>query len=459
MKNTTLSFDFPTVAGKNVTASFDGGNITSDAGMMLIAMTDKKIGLTEALSNQIIDNRQTKKVRHTILELLRERIYGIASGYEDTNDFKYLRKDPALKVACDRAPQSGQDLASQPTLSRLENSVDSKDIFSMGRELARIVVQQLPRNTKWAILDIDAYEDPCHGQQEFEEFNGYYDSHCYLPLAIFVTPGSGGWPSAPSSCHDQRRLMAALLRSGKAGNSGVLSMIELAVKQLRKRLPHIQIILRADAAFGIESVLNLCHDLKISYSLGLATNQRLQELSCKYQMWACCKYTSHKYLWQQEGVCRVFGRFEYKAGTWSRNEHVVIKAEITQGSLNPRYIVTDLYKTSPEKAYDFYCGRGECENGIKEFKIDLSAGRTSCHRFLANQFRLLLHVAASVLISVIQKAAQGTMFEKAQASTIRLRLFKVGARIQETVRRIWIQMSSSHPNQKAWATIYNALAR
>jgi hypothetical protein len=449
--NTSLSLDFPAIAGKEVSARFDGGDITSDAGAVLVGQADRKTGLIQVMADQVVDERQAAKVRHPLATLLRQRVIAIACGYEDANDFDTLASDPALKIACRRAPKSGPDLASQPTLSRLENGVCSKDIYCMALAIARCVVAQLPKKTKQVVLDIDAYEDPCHGQQELEFFNAHYDSHCYLPLAIFVTSAEDG----------VQRLMGAMLRSGKAGQAGVRAIIRAAVAIVRGRFPKAKIILRADAGFGNALVLHLCDDLKVSYCLGLATNKRLQTLSTPLQMRACWRYTFAREEWAKESdgdVYRQFGRFEYKAGTWKRKHRVIAKVEITQGALNPRYIVTNLYPTSPpQKAYDFYCRRGDIENRIKEFKLDLSAGRTSCHRFLANQFRLLLHVAASVLMAAVQQAAKGTEFAKAQASTIRLRLLKLGARVVESTRRICLHLSSSYPSQEAWQRIYTVL--
>ncbi len=445
-KITSLSLDFPAVAGKEVAARFDGGDITSDAGALLLARADKKTGLIDAMADHIVDQRQPAKVRHSLHTLLRQRVVAIGCGYEDANDFDYLDKDPVIKLACQRAPKSGPDLASQPTLSRFENRVNSKDIYCMAVAIARRVVAQLPKKTRRVVIDIDAYEDPCHGQQELEFFNAHYGSHCYLPLAIFITANDG-----------VQRLMGAMLRSGKGGQAGVRAVIRLAVMLVRERFPRAKIILRADAGFGNAMTLRLCDDLKISYCLGLGSNSRLQTLSTHTQMQACWRYTFAKHEWKEDGICRVFGRFGYKAGTWERKHTVIVKAEITQGSLNPRYIVTDLYKGSPKKAYAFYCGRGDAENRIKEFKLDLAAGRTSCHRFLANQFRLLLHVAAGVLMNTIQQAAKGTQFANAQVCTLRLRLLKIGARVIESTRRICLHMSSSYPNQQEWHQIHTAL--
>jgi hypothetical protein len=459
-----------------VTACFDGGDITSDAGAMLVSQADRKLGLIDAMSSVVRDGRQASKVVHSLDTMIRQRVFGIACGYEDANDFDTLAADPAMKIACRRAPKSDPDLASQPTLSRLENGFSRVEIYAIAVAIARTVVRQLPENTRQIVIDLDAYEDPCHGQQEFEFFNGHYDSHCYLcplrgevadlPLAVYVTADRDG----------VQRLMGALLRSGKGGQAGVCWLIRLVVDLIRERFPKVSIVLRADAGFGNAAVLALCEWMRISYCLGLASNKRLQVLSTRAQVRTCLRYTFAKQEWCRQqapkepgaaaGVCRVFDRFDYKAGTWDRKRSVIAKVEITQGALNPRYIVTNLYanitnlpvQKACEKAYVFYCRRGDAaENRIKEFKLDLCAGRTSCHRFAANQFRLLLHVAASVLMTAVQQAARETVFSNAQVSTIRLRLLKIGARVVESTRRLWPHMSSSYPHQDAWRSVYRAL--
>ncbi len=446
--NTLLRLDFPSVSGKEVVACFDGGDITSDAGAVLLGQADRKIGLIDGMSSVVRDARQSAKVVHPLVTMLRQRVIGIACGYEDANDFDTLASDPAMKIACRRAPKSDSDLASQPTLSRLENRVSRSDVYAMACEIARTVIAQLPPRTNRIILDLDAYEDPCHGQQEFEFFNAHYDSHCYLPLVVFLTANDG-----------VQRPLGALLRSGKGGQAGVRWAIRLAVDLTRERFPQAKIILRADSGFGNAKVLALCEWMGISYCLGLASNSRLQTLSTRVQMQACWRYSFARKDWQGQGACRECDRFDYKAGTWNRKRRVVVKVEVTgPGTLKPHYIVTDLFANAPaHKAHAFYCQRGDAENRIKEFKLDLFAGRTSCHRFVANQFRLLLHVAAAVLVNTVQQAARQTEYRTAQASTLRLRLFKLGARVVESTRRIWLHLSSGYPHQEAWQRVYQAL--
>ena len=488
---------FPDLVKKAVVARFDGGDITSDAGFLLLAQADEKVGLSRALDGALGDRRQAGKVRHPLRQLLQARLYGIAAGYPDANDHDTLRQDAALKLACARRPQGDGPLASQPTLSRLENRVGARDLVRMSHALAERVIAHLPAETRRVVLDVDASDDPCHGQQQFEEFNAYYACHCYLPLFLHVTDENG-----------QQWLLSSLLRPGRAAaTKGLRGMLTSAVRLLRQRFPKLEIIVRADSAFGNDKVLRLCDALQVDYVLGLPQNPRLQKLSTPVQMDACLKYR-----WAGEG-CREFGEFDYRADSWDKARRVVVKAEITRHELNPRYVVTSLRdnpneaaspekfstekfslekvlsakvppekissakvplekissakvplekvspeKFSPEEVYLFYCKRGEQENRIKEMKLDLSSGRTSCHGFLANQFRLLLHAAASVLLSVVQQAAAGTVWAKAQAGTLRLRLLKVGARVLESCRKVWVHLSSAFPEQATWHHLHRNLS-
>ncbi len=439
--NTALTLDFPSVSGKEVTVRFDGGDITSDAGALLLGQADRKTGLLAAMAEVIRDKRQSTKVIHSLATIMRQRVIGISCGYEDANDFDTMATDPAMKIACRRAPKSDAALASQPTISRLENRVSRSDVYAMARQIARTVLAQLPRSTNQIILDLDAYEDPCQGQQEFEFFNAHYDSHCYLPLVFFVTGNDG-----------------ALLRSGKGGQAGVSRSIRLAVDLIRQRFPKAKIILRADSGFGNAKVLRLCEGMGISYCLGLASNSRLQTLSTRAPLRACLPYSFTRKEWRSQSDCHLFDRFDYKTGSWDCKRRVIIKVENTDGKIRTHFIVTDLFANAPaHKAHAFYCKRGDAENRIKDFKLDLFAGRTSCHRFVANPFRLLLHVAASVLVNVVQEAAKDTAFSRAQASPLGHRLFKRGARVVESSRRIWLHLSSSYPYQDAWHRIYRAL--
>jgi hypothetical protein len=435
------SLQFPSVAGREVEARFDGGDVTSDAGVLLLRQADKRLGLTASLSGAVSDRRQQSKVRHGMEQMVQERVYAIACGYEDANDLDRLREDAALKTACGFRPTRRGVLAAQPTISRMENAVSKKDLLRMAIALAEAVVRQLPRKTRCVVLDIDATDDPCHGQQQFEIFNAYYDEHCYLPLHLYVT-GSDG----------RQRLLGALLRPGNASyRTGLFGMLRLAIRILRARFPGVRITLRADAGFGYGDVLAFCERHGLLYAIGISVNKRLTTLSTPIQMDCAIKHG-----WEGDG-CREYGEFEYKAKSWSHARRVVVKVEVTQGKLNPRFVVTNLQRT-PARLYAFYCERGDRENRIKELKLDMFSGRTSCHRFLANQMRLVLHSAAYALMQALQAAAAGTPWGNAQAATLRSRLLKVGGRVIETCRRIWFHLPSSFPYREAWHRIHRGLA-
>jgi len=441
MNNTTLDLVFPAVGGREVVSRNDGGDITSDAGLLLVSLADKKLGLTRAIAGSITDHRDQDKVVHVVKEMVRERIYAICQDYDDANDLDTLRHDPALKTACKRLPKTGDALASQPTISRFENMPGAKDQARMAVAMARRVISRLSVQTRRVIIDVDPTEDPCHGQQEFEFFNGHYGCHCYLPVMIHITGDDG-----------RQRIIGSVLRPGNAGpTKGLYSALRIAIGLVREYLPQAQIILRADSAFGVCDVLDFCEDMVIDYILGMKGNNVLHDLSSPIQMDACLKYK-----WEGSG-CREYGSVSYKAGSWRDARRVVVKAEITQGEINPRFVVTSLETLSDVESYEFYCGRGEQENRIKEIKLDLSSGRTSCHSFLANQFRLLMHTAACMLMGVLQESLAGTRFAKAQIGTLRSKLLKVGARVVETARKIWFQLPSSFPAQDAWRRMYAAL--
>lgn len=451
MMTSTLSLNFPAVAGRTVTAVCDGGEVTSDAGVLLLKQADAKLHLTARLAAGLRDGRQAGKVEHQALEMLRARVFGIAQGYEDCNDFDRLKGDPGFKLACGRLPASGDDLASQPTLSRFENARTPTELARMGQALLETAVEQLSRGAKRVVIDVDPTDDPCHGQQQLSFFNGFYDEHCFLPLQVTVQADGGRqWPAA------------ALLRSGKAGPTvGLASVLRPLVRAIRTRCPGARIELRADSAFGCDAVLRLCHALDLDYTLGLKGNAVLERLS------ECVKGKLEAMVAEARAAnpddphagdgLRVYQLLPYQAGPWEGWERVVLRAEWTQGKYNPRFIVTNRRELTGGESYEHYCGRGECENRIKEFKLDLAGGRTSCHRFLANQARLLWHLAAALLLAVIQEALAGTQYAAAQISTIRTRLLKVGAKVVQTVRRIWFHLPTSFPAQAIWARLCQRL--
>lgn len=441
MADSASDLVFPFLHGKEVVCRFDGGQITSDAGLLFLAQADRQLGLTQRLAEQIVDRRQPSKVIHSVLQLLRERIYALAAGYEDANDLDSLKDDPAFLLSCGKKLDSQQALGSQPTLSRLENSLDSKDLLCLSMALADLVIARLPKNTRSVVLDVDATDDPCHGQQELEFFNGYYDCHCYVPLLLYVTAEDG-----------RQRLLTALLRPGNASATvGLLGLLRRAIALLRERFPKVSITLRADSAFGQETVISFCAQQELAFVLGLPGNQRLRQLSASLEEAVRREAQS-----QQEAV-RLFARFCYQADSWEAPQQVVCKAEMLADKLNVRFLVHSLRQQGAEQTYLFYCERGDRENRIKEIKADLFSGRTSCSRFLANQFRLLLSAAACVLWNCVQEAFSGTGWAKTQIGTLRLRLVKVGARVVASCRRIWLHLPSSYPCQGLWQHLYGKL--
>ncbi len=433
---------FPFLSSKPIIARFDGGDITSDAGLLLLAQADRKLGLTEALSNNILDVRDPAKIVHPVVDLIRERVFAIALGYEDANDLDSLADDPALRAACGRRLVPQDRLASQPTISRLENRADSKDLLCMALALAKIVVGQLPRGTRRVILDVDASEDPCHGQQEFEFFNSHYNAHCYLPVFVHITAEDG-----------RQRLMTALLRPGNAdAKTGLFGILRRCVQLIRKRFPKTEIVLRGDCAYGQAEVIAFCREHGLPFVLGLSTNARVKRLAAPGEQAALSRAGI------KDETARFYASFHYKADSWAQPERVIERIEITAGAINPRFVVSNLADETAEAIYLFYCERGEQENRIKEIKLDLRSDRTSCHRFLANQFRLLLHAAASVLFCALQDALSGTSFAKAQVGTIRLKLLKAGAQAIESTRRLWFRLSSSFAYQSVWHALYARLS-
>lgn len=446
MTDSLFEMHFPSQSGKAVVARFDGGEMTSDAGLLLLRQADRKLGLTQRLSKQIADPRQQSKVRHTVLDLLRERIFSIAAGYEDGNDLNLLSHDPALQLSCDK--DVGERLGSQPTISRFENDATAAEILRLGEVLARIVIEQLPARTRSVVLDVDSTDDPCHGQQEFQEFNAYYDAHCYQPLYLHVTAerGSGG--------DGVQRLMSTVLRRGKAApKDNLFGMLEQAIRLLRARFPAVAIHLRADAAFGDGELLDFCEKHGLGYTLGLRSNTVLRR--CTHDLES--EIVEESKDWGEDP--RDYAAFRYRAGSWSKARRVVAKVETVRGTLNVRYVVTSRPRQDPERVYLYYCGRGEQENRIKEMKLDLAAGRTSCPLFRPNQFRLLLHTAACVLWRAVQDALRGTCWANHQIGTLRLMLVKVGARVVVTCRRIWLRMPTACPHQQLWYRLHGHFLR
>jgi len=430
---------FP-LSHKPVMVRADGGALTSDAGVLLLRQLDERLGLTRGLAGCVVDRRESSKVRHDVLSLLRQRLYQIALGYEDCNDADHLRFDPALKLAVGRAPAEA-DLASQPTLSRWENRISWRECWRMSEALLECYLQQHRRRPpSWIVLDVDSTDDETHGHQQLAFFHGYYDEHCYLPLLVFAQAEGKG----------EQELIGALLRPGNVhGGHQAMAMVKAIVARLRHAFPHCHIELRADSALALPQLYEGCEKIALPYTISLPKNDRLIE---KAQPWMREAQAIHAETGEK---VQLFGEFPHAAHSWSRERRVICKAEVMSQGNNPRFVVTSRGDLTPKTLYRFYCQRGDPENRIKELKLDLKADRLSCHRFWANQFRLLLHAAAYVLMQAMRKLLAGTEFARAQVSTLRLYLLKVGARVRESVRRVLVQLPSAYP----WTDLWHRLAR
>jgi hypothetical protein len=418
---------FESLFSKEVIADFAGGRITSDAGGLVLRELDQRYRLAENVARCLHDSRDSHKVKHDLLTLVRQRLFAIAQGYEDNNDAATLAKDPAFKIMAGKAPESDGDLASQPTLSRFENRVTAKDLRRLSDRLLDLYLKTHPGPRKAIILDMDATDDPTHGKQQLSFFHGYYEEHMYHPLLVF--DGRDGFP------------LAAVLRPGNTHSSrGALAVLKRLIQKLRQAYPKALILFRADAGFAVPALYDYLEDQpETRYVIGFITNNRLLAETAPLLSKAQRQY-------QETGEKqRLFTAFSYQAESWDQPRRIIAKVEYTRLGANQRFVVTNLSR-NPQFVYDdIYVLRGDAENRIKELKLEIKADRLSCHRFLANQFRLLLHTAAYCLFWLLRHHLQGTELATAQVNTLRLKLLKIGARIRETSRRIWVHLSSGYP--------------
>lgn len=427
------TLDFSSLGSQAVVADFQGGRLTSDAGVLLLREVGHRLGLFDALDRAIPDPRWSPTVIHDQKSMLAQRIIAIAAGYEDLNDHQTLRADPALQLAVGQAPDEDRRLASPPTLCRLENRIDRPSL----RRIADVLVDQFLASHRdapeYLILDFDATDDRIHGHQEGRFFHGYYDNYCFMPLYVF--------------CGDE--LLAAYLRPSKIDAcKHTRAVLKLLVQRLRAAWPKVKITIRGDSGFCRWRLMRWCDSHGIGYVLGLAKNKGLMPLARDEIEHAARQFR------RTGQPQRVFGSFSYAAGTWERRRRVIVKAEHTAKGPNPRFVVVNV-PGDPRDLYEqVYCQRGEMENRIKEQQLDLFADRTSCHRFLANQFRLLLSSAAYVLVQALRRTALGgTELARAQVGTIRLKLFKVAARVKVSARRVVFHLASSYPYQAVWQEV------
>jgi len=425
---------FSSLGRRRVEANWDGGQLASDGGGVLLREVNRRLGLIGAINGCIADPRDAHRVVHEQETLLRQRVFGIALGYEDLNDHATLRTDPMLQLASEQAVDENRPLGSAPTLCRLENRVTRQEAFAIHRVFVEQFIASHATPPPELVLDFDATDDPLHGNQEGRFFHGYYDHYCYLPLYVF--------------CGEQ--LLAAYLRSSKIDAAQhSWAILSLLVRRFREAWPDVRIVVRADSGFCRWRMLRWCDRHNVQYIIGLAKNRVLTRMAAPLadQAKAAYEATGEKQ--------RLFGEILYAAATWDRPRRVVVKAEYLPDGPNTRFVVTNL-TGDPQHLYDRrYCQRGEMENRIKEQQLDLFADRTSCHGFAANQFRLLLSSAAYVLVEALRRLGlRGTEFARAQAGTIRERVFKIGVRVRATTRRIVLYFASGYP----WKTLFETVA-
>ena len=423
---------------QQIVLDFAGGRITSDAGVLVLREVNGRLNLSRRIAACIKGPRDPDLIVHEQHTMIAQRMLAIACGWEDLNDQQELRKDPAWQIAAGRKVDGQQPLASPPTLCRLENRVDRAACVSLAKLMVEQFIESYPEPPQELILDFDATNDPIHGQQEGRFFHGYYDEYCYLPLYVFC--GS-------------RLVCAYLRRSNIDATHHAWALLGLLTRLLQQVWPKVRIIFRGDSGFCRWRMLRWCDRRNISYIIGVARNSVLESMAAGLMRQAEAQY-------QTTGVKqRLFESMEYGAETWDQKRRVIAKAEHSSEGPNPRFVVTNL-SDEGQTLYDaVYCARGQAENYIKEQQLGLFADRTSCHNFAANQFRVLLSGFAYILVDDLRRnVLHGTELAAAQADTIRLKLFKIGAVIKASVRRLVLHLSEAYPLRELFILACRRLA-
>ena len=432
----------PAVAGKPVHVGFDGGRLTSDAGILLLSAVEQRLRIAERLAACLEDPRDPDRVRHELAEMIRYRALLIAAGYPDGNDCDVLRADPAFKMAVGRLPESGKDLCSQPTISRLENLPGATALKRMMAAMVELFCDSFDQVPRRILLDIDDTEDRVHGGQQLALWNAHYDSRCFLPIHIYEA--TTGKP------------VAVILRPGKTPDGAEVALVlRHVIGRVRARWPAVEIIVRGDSHYGRPEAMTWCERKGIGYIFGLAGNPVLLR-----QVGPLAENAALGRLAGEGEKVRRYGDFRYAAKSWNVERRVVARVEAGPQGADSRFIVTNL-PGLPKALYEkVYCARGQAENLIKAHKLHLASDRTSCHRATANQFRLLIHTAAYWLLLSLRDLAPRTSFWRdAQFDTIRLCLIKVAVRVTEMVTRIKLALPTAYPYQAGFAALARAIAK
>jgi hypothetical protein len=434
MNSTPQQLRFASIPGYTIRADFEGGGLSSDLGPLLLRGVDRQIGLTERLCAAFDDQRHPSYITHSAHDIFKQRIYQIASGYEDGNDSNNLRGDPVFQLGVGRKPLDADDaLACAATISRFEHAASKKDIYRLSRAIADQFIAGYTTPPEVLVLDIDHSEDAAHGQQPLAFYNAHYQSTCYLPLFIFE--GLSG------------ALVTAVLRPGKRPTGAENAMIlKRVLKHIRKHFPDTHILVRGDGHFSTPQLMKIIDEMpNADFIFGLTSNtviNRLAEPAMQraFGLWAETR------MWDDApDSVKVYEEFAYAAATWHRSLRVVQKAEVMEPGENPRFVVTSMQAPTPQSAYeDLYCPRGQAENFIKHLKNDLASDRTSCTTFLANAMRLVLHAAAYVLHQQLRtQALQHTEFSNAQPSTVITRLFKIAVQVRQFKDRVILHLPTA----------------
>ncbi len=437
--DTTLPFHFPAIGRKKLTAAFDGGRITSDGGVMLLGAVERQLGIADRLSRLIPDPRNPLFVTHSVDDILRARILAIACGYEDADDLDHLRTDPGFKLACGRLPDSGDDLCSQPTVSRWENAPTLREVVRMTYAMVDLYCASYARPPAAVTLDIDDTCDTVHGNQQLALFHAHYNERCFLPIHVYDTATS--------------RPVAILLRPGKTPTGDeIRSHLRRLVRRIRQHWPDTRLTIRGDSHYGRPEVMAWCEAHGLDYIFGLSGNAVLDRLVEPF----ADDVRVHRAETQATAVRR-YSETRYGAKSWKCERRVVARIEATTKGLDIRYVVTNRPNGTAEWLYDtIYCARGQAENLIKLHKTELASDRTSCRSPLANQVRLVLHTAAYwVLLTVRDAIPRPQPLATAQFKTLQTHLIKIAARVTETATRVRIAFAAACPN----ADLFSGLVR
>jgi len=428
-EDTLLSFTFPAVSRKKVSAAFDGGMLSSDGGVLLLRNVEKQLGLAHRISGCLKDRRDPDLIKHTVEEMLRLRMLAIAAGYEDANDFDRLRYDPIFKMAAGRSPADGEPLCSQPTLSRLENAPSRTQLGRMMLAMIDQFCSSYSRAPKSIVLDIDDTLDAVHGNQQLSLFNAHYDERCFLPIHIYE--GTTGKP------------VAMILREGKTpSGKEVRTILKHVIKRIRSRWSKVGILVRGDSHYGRDEAMQWCEGQGVDYIFGFGTTAVLATMLRDKADTLCVERAT-----SGAQKLRGFAKLRYGAKSWTCERRLVARLEATEKGLDIRYIVTSLKGGAKHLYQTVYCARGEMENFIKLHKAQLASDRTSCRDPRANQFRLILHTAAYWLLHAVRNAVpkRSPLF-RAEFATLRLHLIKIAARVVEGAARIRISLPTACPN-------------